>query len=104
VNDRKSIELASLLQSKLVEWIMEEKMLKLWFNDYDYVVAENASDASVVCEEHYGGDGDFPEDEWVCLSDDYTLTLTNDDGSRESKSCYQWVQEHGKGLLASTEL
>lgn len=77
----------------------------------DWWVATSVADALNQIEEHYD-DPDWvaSEDEPQPLADESTLRLVRDEhgeisdhGKGVTKTCREWIEKEGRGLLASTE-
>jgi hypothetical protein len=76
--------------------------LRVYANDVvDWVIASSPEDADAVCREHTGDTDDDPHN-WTVCADDHVLPIHTDDGTIE-KTCAEWVAEHGRGFLCSTE-
>jgi hypothetical protein len=89
--------------------------LKVFTNDYDTVIATDATDARRVMAEHVGSYDDAGED-WRALPDDHVLRiedidnvlakkhgLTPDWNNRIALTCSQWALLEGRGFLCTTE-
>lgn len=73
--------------------------LQVWTNGDDWVVAESEADATSIVVDLTGCD---PTDvgPWKALAGDSMLTVRDDDGGKEAKTCAEWPAE-GRGYLAS---
>lgn len=78
------------------------EQLYVFSNDYDWVCAASASDATAVAREHSGDIDSIEEGDWEQLPDDKVLSC-NDDGVVTKKTCREWVESEGRGFLFSTE-
>jgi len=68
-----------------------EDALAIWFDGYNWVAAETADDATVVavgadCEEC---------GPWEMWPEDKPLSVTDDDGQRETKLPAEWIAKLG---------
>jgi len=86
---------------------MNEKELKLYRNDYDWIVAYDTEDAWDIWtkfsgekrEEYDIGDlswKEIPKDKELCVFDE-------DIGDSERGTAQQFIEEYGRGFLMSTE-
>jgi len=66
-----------------------------------HVIAASAPDALAVLHEQMGCEAD-PGASCVELYNAAELTIRNDDGARETRTCSEWVAANGRGMLAST--
>jgi len=83
-------------------------ILRVFCNDYDWVVAVDAKDALVAYCEYTGENPtDYGDDiEWEQCDDDSPLKISEDAPGTEpskTKTCAEWAREHGRGFLCSTE-
>ena len=83
--------------------------LRVFRNDViDWVIAESPADATRAWEEHNGDTwenctGDDERPSWRELANDEVLNVRDDDGDSVEKTCAEWVRDHGRGFLCSTE-
>lgn len=75
--------------------------LHVWHNEYDWVVAESAAQAVELHHEHSGCTVDEIGD-FEMWADDRTLTINDDDGPAQTKTCAEWATASGPGFLCST--
>jgi len=79
--------------------------LSVWTNDTDTVIAYDKLDVvRVICDHALVFEGNV--DEWRMreLEDVVTISYVDDDPRRkDSKTCREWIAQHGRGFLCSTE-
>lgn len=73
--------------------------LQVWTNGDEWVVAESEADATRVVVDLTGCD---PSEcaPWKALDNASVLTVRDDDGGKDAKTCAEWAAE-GRGHLAS---
>ncbi len=98
----------------------ENKDLHVFFNGYDFVVAESIDDARQVALDQQGSPEqrakwspetlalvtqDVEGDGWEQWPDDRRLKLVDDGGKiLVDKPCTEWVHESGRGWLGGNEV
>lgn len=81
-------------------------MLKVFTNDYEWVVAKDLDDAFSVLEEVMGLTQDYlDEEEWhECHNLNVNFSIFNEDtNSTETLTLAEWINKSGRGYLATTE-
>lgn len=79
-------------------------MNQMWFDGYDWYIAESADEAQKFQIELTGEDQDRDSsNEFVSVDPDSDLTFVDDDGKRETRKVSEWLKDHTKGFFASTE-
>jgi len=83
--------------------------LKCFKNDViDWVISETREEATEILLSVYGGELEEETDgsdywEEVDSGSEITITDENLHGGKQKKTVAEWIKEHGKGFLCSTE-
>jgi hypothetical protein len=82
-------------------------ILHVWHDDCDWVIAESAKCATVWAMSSGGATHSDPKD-WKQWPDEKPLTIHDYYSDRQdfrgrTLTCAEWIAEHGRGFLCSTE-
>jgi len=80
--------------------------LKMFKGEVDWIIAETAEEAYEICLKIYDLDKeDYPENDFVeqPLNIVLKIDFSDDDGTVKEKTIGEFLEEHPKGLFASTE-
>lgn len=76
--------------------------LRLWSNDYDFIIAENKEEAIALAAKFFSSDKEsFEEGDWYALREGDHFTYTDLYGRSHKKTVAEWIEERGKGYFAS---
>lgn len=82
--------------------------MMLFTDGVDTVCAADFADAAKAWAEHCGSTwdeatGDRFEECWEAIPNDQSITVSGDDGSKETKTAREWAESNGRGFAWSTE-
>ena len=82
----------------------EAKPLHVYQNEViDSIVATSEEEARQIAYEYTEQSEEYSDLEYTQRPDDMPLTIHDDEGGKEIKTCAEWCARNGKGFLCSTE-
>jgi len=79
--------------------------LSMWrCADVEYIIAYTLDDAKWISHKQNGYSWDELEEwDWHEMDIDFMFKFTNADGTEETKTVQEWIDEHGEGYFACSE-
>lgn len=81
-------------------------MLKVFTNDYEWVIAQDVNDVWTILEKEMGIlISDIDDIEWRECNPNSKFPIFNEElNATETLTFAEWIEKHGRGYLATTEL